>query len=635
MISRAFSAVKKRIKAAISAVVYFVIADLTIFFEKNPVEKFNLKADDDPLGVGIVRLGRGYYGKNIAIIRSKLDSKQVEAQLKCVMDIREEKARSPYAIFQWITDSPFFLAMANNEAMPLRRRSMHQLNPGELIQKAEMHHAKFLHRLLQKIDQNNIDDAVFSYIQNILLSQLIGTKEVPLDVTKMMMKVELDVNMLLASIVPRFFSLRPDTRKGKQKFQQVCSMISKIMDDQHSLTDPENRLKLAFLFASNNLSKILSISLQYIFKRRLLYSRLLSEIHSGSESMPFLHAFYLEALRWTAAMNIILRYTAKGISTTDLTVPPNTLIAFDLKHMLRNSLYFENPSEFNPNRFIENEYPLHHGMLLPFGVGMRICPAVAISEKLFKWIIIHTLQSIDSPQYSFKHLFNDFYGEWNRIPSNDPSYETYVSNKNEQKGIDENSIQFILNANITDEIYNEPIINPDRLIEILYQAATYSFFTLIPYQILCVDVTHNLWVMSEAKYAYGKATSALERASFIQTMSHHWNIFMDKQVVISCVFKQDVALDINVQAKATADTLNAISDDIFKNVGCLPFVNNQKECKLNGYFSYVKPRLAEHHRFFQLVKSHMKPYDQSNGAVHYPKLTVDKDFVLSTPTVSS
>jgi len=632
MISRAFLTVKKKIKIAISAVVSFLIGDLTLLFEKDGAKKLNLKADDSPTGVAVVRFGPEFYAQNVVIVRPKLSPTQVEAQLKCVMDIREEKARAPYAIFKWITDSPFFLAMPNDKAMPLRRESMHQLNSAELLQKAEMHHAKFLSHLLQKIEKDNINKAVFSYIQNILLSQLLGTREVPLNVTELMMKVELDINMLLAAVFPKFFALRQDTRTAKKKFQQVCSMISEIIGDQNSLDDPSNRLKLAFLFASNNLSKIISASLQHIFKRRLLYSQLLNEINSDSESMPFLHAFYLEALRWTAPMNLVLRYTAKGISTADLTVPPNSLIVFDLEHLLWNPLHFENPREFNPNRFVENEFPLHHGVLLPFGVGMRMCPAVGLSEKLFKWIIINTVKSIEPPQYSFHNLFDDFYKTWNRVPSDDPCYDTYVANENEQKGIDENSIQFILNANITFEESNEPNINSDKLVEILYQAATYSFFTLIPYRIACINVAHNMSLMNEAKESYDKTASTLERTPFIQALSHHWNILMDKQFVIDCVFKEDVESDINEQAKATANTLNAISDGIFKNARCLPFFNNHKERTLNGYFSYVKPRHAKHHRFFQLVQSHMKPYDESNGAVNYPKLTVDKDFVLSTPT---
>ncbi len=46
MIRRALWAAKQRIEPAVSAVVYFLIGDMRLLFDKDSAKKLNLKADD-------------------------------------------------------------------------------------------------------------------------------------------------------------------------------------------------------------------------------------------------------------------------------------------------------------------------------------------------------------------------------------------------------------------------------------------------------------------------------------------------------------------------------------------------------------------------------------------------------------
>ena len=95
--------------------------------------------------------------------------------------------------------------------------------------------------------------------------------------------------------------------------------------------------------------------------------------------MPFTQAVILETLRYHSVMPVAIPHVATCDSELQgYHVPAGTIIFPNLWRLHHDERYWENPWEFNPNRWLEdgNVVPPDHikkQRLLPFGAGRRQC----------------------------------------------------------------------------------------------------------------------------------------------------------------------------------------------------------------------------------------------------------------------
>ncbi len=551
------------------------------------------------------------------------------------MNLSEEKdpaevlARSPYDIFKFITNSPFFLAMTGPRANQLRKQTLPQLKPAAFIQTAEAYHEQFNARLFQgDCGIQHITSVTKWYVQTIFMSQLLGIPEIPTGVRNLLNEIEGFIeDEVHYSLLPKLLYISPSAWKQRRQFQQVCDQLSKLAAYNGSFNEPENRLLLGFLFAASNLSKTLRTALSRILNNKYIYDALLRDIHSGSPEMPYLHAFFLEAMRKTAAASVILRYTVSGIQTAGLNIPPHSLIFFSIHGILNNDSYFPEPGSFLPDRFLgNNNHSLHHGAFLPFGNGSRICPAASLSEKLFKSIIMNTVKSLEQTLFSVIDSPLALYSAWRKGSEND-SYDTYFFDAEKQKQENKPCVQLVLNADLTTVMENIWVFNSQIQYVILYRVLVNSLFPLIPYRIDLVKLEENCKKIIELKESYETA-SPEDKENIVDSMSPCWNSLVDEQLIIHCGLEESKQVESELVEMA-AEKLIGISNGIQRDGYAAYDAPHDKRHRLNSYFSCVRTGYPRHQAFFKSVETRLQP--QQWQTVPYPQLGIDNDRSLSGP----
>lgn len=99
------------------------------------------------------------------------------------------------------------------------------------------------------------------------------------------------------------------------------------------------------------------------------------------EKVPLVVSFYKETLRFfTTTPFATPRTTTKDIVYRGVTIPKGVTMIMNAQEANHDMAWFgPDANEFNPTRFIGNDTPLPH---LTFGAGSRICPAMALSNRI-------------------------------------------------------------------------------------------------------------------------------------------------------------------------------------------------------------------------------------------------------------
>ncbi|KAK1412918.1 hypothetical protein QVD17_34522 [Tagetes erecta] len=111
-------------------------------------------------------------------------------------------------------------------------------------------------------------------------------------------------------------------------------------------------------------------------------NRLLEE--SDIPNLPYLQSVVKETLRLHAAGPFIPRKSTKDCIVAGYHIPAKTNVFVNIWAMGRDAKYWENPLEFRPERFIENQVDVRggHFQMLPFGSGRRMCPGTSLALLL-------------------------------------------------------------------------------------------------------------------------------------------------------------------------------------------------------------------------------------------------------------
>lgn len=100
-------------------------------------------------------------------------------------------------------------------------------------------------------------------------------------------------------------------------------------------------------------------------------------------NLPLIKATVLEALRLgNVAELAIPHYTLKDTSLGKYSVPKDTVVMVNLRHVHEDPSCWENPQVFNPRRHIDSDGNLitNSGNFLPFSAGRRVCAGEALAK---------------------------------------------------------------------------------------------------------------------------------------------------------------------------------------------------------------------------------------------------------------
>ncbi|XP_076958562.1 cytochrome P450 76T24-like [Bidens hawaiensis] len=125
--------------------------------------------------------------------------------------------------------------------------------------------------------------------------------------------------------------------------------------------------------------------------------------------LPYLHAVIKETMRLHLSVPLLVPHkTETEVKLNEYVVPRNTQILVNAWAMARDPRYWENPTMFKPERFLENEidYKGQHFEFIPFGSGRRMCPGIPLAYRVvslmvasfvyhYNWELPHAREEMD------------------------------------------------------------------------------------------------------------------------------------------------------------------------------------------------------------------------------------------------
>ncbi|KAJ8040548.1 Cytochrome P450 2F3 [Holothuria leucospilota] len=104
---------------------------------------------------------------------------------------------------------------------------------------------------------------------------------------------------------------------------------------------------------------------------------------SDRDSMPYLKAVLQETHRYASIVPVaIFHRCSKDITYNNYNIPAGFYIMINYYAIHHSERYFDNPSEFNPSRFINQQGDfIKSKYVIPFSIGPRVCPGEVLVQR--------------------------------------------------------------------------------------------------------------------------------------------------------------------------------------------------------------------------------------------------------------
>ncbi|KAL8542104.1 hypothetical protein ACS0TY_003094 [Phlomoides rotata] len=122
------------------------------------------------------------------------------------------------------------------------------------------------------------------------------------------------------------------------------------------------------------------------------YERVLTE--PDFSNLPYLQCVVKEALRLHPPTPLMLPHRSNAnVKVGGYDIPKGSNVHVNVWAVARDPAVWKNPSEFRPERFLEEDVDMkgHDYRLLPFGAGRRVCPGAQLGINLVTSMIGHLL----------------------------------------------------------------------------------------------------------------------------------------------------------------------------------------------------------------------------------------------------
>ncbi|KAL7188694.1 hypothetical protein ACSBR1_038538 [Camellia fascicularis] len=141
---------------------------------------------------------------------------------------------------------------------------------------------------------------------------------------------------------------------------------------------------------------------QVMQKLQLELDTIVGKDHIVEEShipkLPYLYAIMKETLRLHPILPLLMPHSPSETCTIGgYTIPKGTRILFNVWAIHRDPLIWENPLEFDPERFLNGKWDYNGNdfAYFPFGSGRRICPGISMAERVFMFSIASLVHSFE------------------------------------------------------------------------------------------------------------------------------------------------------------------------------------------------------------------------------------------------
>ncbi|KAG5222240.1 cytochrome P450 family protein [Salix suchowensis] len=362
-------------------------------------------------------------------------------------------AFSPYGPYwRFIKKMSTFAFLGNralNQFLPIRRKELREFL-GVLHDKSKVCDSVNVTEELLKLSSNIISQIILSLRCSGTDNEAEGVRTLVREVTQMFGEFNVsdffwfcrnldfqgyrrkfkDVHRRYDALVEKIITNREIERKnkssgGEYKARDLLDMMLDAMEDKSSEVEltRENikALVLDFITAATdttatatewalaeliNNPKVLAKAQQEI-DTVVGNKRLVEE--SDSPNLPYIQAIIKETFRLHPPVPMISRKSIQESKIKGYTIPQDTLLFVNVWSIGRDSRYWKNPLEFEPERFLKPDGDMdikgQHYELLPFGSGRRSCPGIALAMlelpvtvaamiQCFEWNVVDSSDAV-------------------------------------------------------------------------------------------------------------------------------------------------------------------------------------------------------------------------------------------------
>ena len=122
---------------------------------------------------------------------------------------------------------------------------------------------------------------------------------------------------------------------------------------------------------------------------------------SDIPNLPYVHSIVKETMRLHPTGPLIVRQSTQDCNVKGYHIPAKSTLFVNVWAIGRDPNYWENPLEFKPERFLDEEgqSPLdlkgHHFELLSFGAGRRSCPGASLALQIIPTTLAGMIQCFE------------------------------------------------------------------------------------------------------------------------------------------------------------------------------------------------------------------------------------------------
>lgn len=131
-----------------------------------------------------------------------------------------------------------------------------------------------------------------------------------------------------------------------------------------------DQIKNVFFGGHETTAHLVAMSIYRLINHPEIAKKLSVEITKNDK---YLDSFLHEVLRLDSPISIYGRDTTEEITINSITIPANSTILFAQHWSHRLEEFWENPEEFNPDRFLTKDLRRPMDSFYPFGLGQRKC----------------------------------------------------------------------------------------------------------------------------------------------------------------------------------------------------------------------------------------------------------------------
>ncbi|KAK1427130.1 hypothetical protein QVD17_15813 [Tagetes erecta] len=207
-------------------------------------------------------------------------------------------------------------------------------------------------------------------------------------------------------------------QKGKQEGKKDFLQILLELKDQKtgssvSMTQLKALVVDIFLGGTDATSAMVEWAMTEILRNKNVTKKVQDELaqvvglnniveESHLPKLKYLDAVFKESFRLHPPLPFLLpRAPNKTCIVGGYSVPKGATIFLNVWAIQRDPKYWENPSEFIPERFLKNEglekwdYSGTNTKYFPFGAGRRRCPGIPLGEKMMMHIVASLMHSFE------------------------------------------------------------------------------------------------------------------------------------------------------------------------------------------------------------------------------------------------